>query len=722
MFYSRNNYIRAEEGFLKISMDSKFVLFWILFIILYSNLMIVSNLIILRQVWTFITFFILPGILILKTLKYPFSNIYKVILFSISLSIFFKYSIGLMLNYLFLSMGYFKPLTFYPIIIALNLGLLALCSIYYYQSRYEIFNYSFNINYKDNMLSPLVMSLIFPFISIFGSYQMNTIQDNNILILLFMLICIWFFVCSKYNKKIPDITYPIGILMVSSSILLIGGLYSSYSKPNDILGEFESFNIILSNLYWYNDVGSNRLLASLSVSLLPVIDYHLLGIDKIYIYKIVYPLLISFIPFGCFILYTSYIKPFYAFLASFFYIAQIPFMYSLTDQMRIGISLLFFISFFILYFDKNRSIAKSTLQIIFLLCLICSYYVLPLIVLYLLLMIYGSTFLIKARNPKNKSDINATYILICFIFIYVWWQQLTSPAFSVFVIYIKTALIELVTNSSTANSADVQIMLNLSGKTVPELIMIVVNDLSFVILGSSIMVLIYNCLKKGKKIIDHEYLTSMIALFGLNVFFVLNSFANTSYSGYRLYLISLIILAPAIVYWIISIDKNKSHKIAKNITLFIVVFLFIQFVSSTFVLHQVMGENYSEYFSEDSERNSAYYVSVTDVNAANWIKENVQPQQTEVLIDVSTSCGIFTFVYDEKVKIRPNPILYEYLSSNMTNNIEKNIYLFVRNKNLKNDIIFDKNAWRDNIKFSEYEEIIDRNNLVYNSNTKVYFT
>lgn len=725
MNFNDKSSIRIEMGKMKINICASTMLITTIILLILTDISILINMEFVRPIFTFFMFFLMPGLLILDIIGYYSRDIFKMLLFAISLSISFKYFIGLILNYSFVSIGFAKPLTLYPIVFSLSFSMLLLSFIAYYRKQNQCYIYEINVKKSVNnkLISPLLLSILFPFLGIIGIYYMNLTKSNIILMILFSLIIVWFIVVTAFSKKTIDITYPIGILMISSSILLIGALDGNFLKPGDIEGEFESLKIILSNSVWTSQVGNNRLLASLSVSLLPAIDQILLGIDKLYIYKLIYPILISFIPLGCYILYKIYLPPVHASLSAFFYIAQLAYMYSLITQMRIGIALLFFISFFILYFDKNSSVARSILLIIFSLSLVVSYYALPVIFLFIAISVYTiSNIISKISAEKKFPHININIILISFIAIFIWWEQLTWRAFTLYVKYFRDAFLSLTTPTTYAPTSDFQTMTSLYDKTIPEIITLSVNYIFLIIMAVSVIVLIIQYMKNDeRKLFDIPYLISMTAVFAIIASFVIMPSLERNYTIYRMYLIILVILSPAIVVLIDSIPSRFNFK--KIILTILTFLLIIQFMCSTFYLHQLMGVPYSEFLSKDSERYLAYHIDDSDVNAAIWLKNHIYDQEIKVLTDVRGGAGkgLFAYAYEGSAVTGSDTSLAERLRLLDKENTLINNFILFRRSNIEGGLIIDKTSWKPNLKLSDYEIVINSNQLIYNGGPRIYF-
>ena len=238
-------------------------------ILLITDITILVDIPVLRQIFGFLCFTILPGLLILYALKCE-TSVLKKFLLSIGLSISFLMFFGLLINTLYPLIGISRPLSTLSLVVSLNIALILLCLVGYKRNREDL-NFSiFNIKSigEDSFISPLLFPILFPFLSIFGTYLMNTEGNNIILMTMLFLIPIYVAFVVYMNKQIPKIVYPIAILMISISLLLMHGLRSNYVIGSDVNAEYYAFQVVARNAFWSMSNFHNVLTACLSVSLL----------------------------------------------------------------------------------------------------------------------------------------------------------------------------------------------------------------------------------------------------------------------------------------------------------------------------------------------------------------------------------------------------------------------------------------------------------------------
>lgn len=292
-------------------MSIKKYFFFLLCVILITDLTIVLDIPILRPVLAFICYMVVPGMLILHILRlYDVDVLYKFVVI-IGLSVSFLLFFGLLINTLYLSLGLSNPLSTQSLVISFTIILIISLFIAYKRNENDfqiqkIFNFKLNVK-KGYSSSLLVFPILFPFLSVFGSHLMNEQQDNRILILMLFLIVIYVLAIVYLRRKISDLTYPLALFNMALAVVLMHGLTSNYINGRDVHIEYYSFCVVAENLYWSISNFHHAYMACLSTSILPTVYWSLLGVDKLYIYKLYYQLIWAIVPVSCYVLYKNYV-------------------------------------------------------------------------------------------------------------------------------------------------------------------------------------------------------------------------------------------------------------------------------------------------------------------------------------------------------------------------------------------------------------------------------
>jgi uncharacterized membrane protein len=231
-------------------------------------------------------------------------------------------------------------------------------------------------------------------------------------------------------------------------------LRSNHIIGSDIHVWYYTFQITLDNLHW-SVLGPSIIDACLSISLLPAIYYTFLNINPECLFRLLYPLLFSTSPLVVYIIAKKYIGRFYAFLASFFFMAQVIFLWT-TGISNTNLAILFFaLAIMVLFHQDIGEFAKRPLFIIFAASCIISHYSTSYIFLFVLLstgigmeimhrILYASqsAALDIPRSPF-KRGITITIVLLFFAMLFFWYSQVTAAAFNVGVGFIHRTFINL---------------------------------------------------------------------------------------------------------------------------------------------------------------------------------------------------------------------------------------------------------------------------------------
>ena len=325
---------------------------------------------ILRQLCTFIYLVFVPGLLLLRTLKIHGLGSVETLLYTVGLSIAALMFIGFFMNAFLPAVGIEAPLSLLSMVVVLTTFVLALSVVSYIRDK----NFA-DTNKSDYawVLSPsCLFFVLLPFVSTIGAYVMNVYGVNFILMLLLLAIAFAFIVLSS-STGVPSRAYPLAVFSISLSLLLHWSLISSYLTGYDVLVEYFNANVVVQNAVWdpslsglYNGVLSVVMLA-------PMISL-MCNLSLTWVFKIVYPMLYSFVPVGLFWLYKKQTDDKIA-LVSVGLIMSLVSFYGLTMLARQEIGEIFLVATLLLVVDqKIEKTVKTGLFIIFLVALAVSHY------------------------------------------------------------------------------------------------------------------------------------------------------------------------------------------------------------------------------------------------------------------------------------------------------------------------------------------------------------
>jgi uncharacterized membrane protein len=396
--------------------DNKHLIVEILAIQLVFNISFILDVQIIREVIGFLYLTFIPGIIILRFLKLENLSKAEVSGLSVGLSLAFLMFLGLLLNEILPLIGFLCPLSTNVLIITLNLIVTLLCLILY---CFRLKENAERIHIRLFLLDELVLLiLIFLFVlSVFGTLHMNTNTENSFLLLFFLLVPVVFLTVLALRQKFRLDILPITLLITYAAILMVTSLTTSYIFGYDNHFELYSFKITDNSSIWNPapsvteiDMGS----AMLSVTVLPTIYSKIMGLEAAWVFKIVYPLLVAFVPFALYQFFTLHFKKEAAFLGVFLFI-----IHSLDGlgSIKEWIATVFYVLlFFVIFTDKIQWSKRKMLFLVFAGALVVSHYSKSYIFMFILISIWVISFILK-KNAK----VTLSMILIFASMAFAWY-------------------------------------------------------------------------------------------------------------------------------------------------------------------------------------------------------------------------------------------------------------------------------------------------------------
>ena len=555
---------------------------FIILIILLTDIAILLDIPVLRVVFGFLCFILLPGALILFILKLNKIGITEKIVLSVGLSVSFLMFFGLLIDKLYFGLGYATPLSTISLVVSFSAAMIILCVIGYKTKTFEksfIKNWlpDFNLNTAEKAF--LIVPITFPALSIFGMHVMNTTGNNIILMFLLFLIPIYVpFVCF-FNHKFPKRLYPVVIFLISISILLLYSLRSNHLIGTDTHVEYYFFQTTLDNLHW-SIIGYTTLDACLTISLLPTIYQSILNIPSEFLYKILHSLLLSISPLVIYVISKKYIGELYGFLASCFFMFQGSFLGTAPNAWRSHTAVLFFaLAMMVLFSDKIDPLKKRILFIVFMASCMVSHYSTTYIFFFIML---GAFVGIEILSKKFtfKKVMSLTLVILFFSLIFFWYSQVTEAAFNAGISFVENTFLNL--NKFFIEESRTEAVRSLTGQELTYPILshayFVLTWCTFILIGIGVLTMIV----RHKEMIDisnvkhkkpdflktkfeMEYLTIAVGCAGLLVIILALPYISTGYDLFRTYSLARVILSVCFVIGGIVIAKTLSSKLLRNV-------------------------------------------------------------------------------------------------------------------------------------------------------------
>ena len=464
---------------------------------------------------------------------------------------------------------------------------------------------------------------------------MNSSENNYILIFMLFLIPFYLILITIFKEKVYQSTYPVAISMIGLSLLFMHSLTSFHIFGVDIHEEFYCYKLTLTNLHWSISLYPELYNSSLFITIFPTILYSLSNINPEYVFKLFFPLIAIISPLSVYVFSKRYFNNYYAFLASLLFIFQIPFIFSQQSSTKTMFAILFSNLAILVLFDKKlRNALKTTLFLVFTTMIIFSHYTSSYIFLVIILTI---AFCSKIKNKffnngeTNKKflnsyfDINLSMCLLFSIILFLWYAQVTEVPFQSGIQFLQDTLGSFSNFFNMDMRADTQLAVVGIGLTkIPNIISVIVHDLIFLVIGLGLLTLIFGY-KNYKSKFEFAYLIGATTSVCMLALFLLVPYLSKGYGGTRLFLFTLIFLAPLFIIGSKFLANNISRVIPrlKKLNIIIPVLLLISiFTCATYLQYSMFNAPYSPYYEKASPIREQIYISSEEYSTSIWLNSN----------------------------------------------------------------------------------------------------
>jgi len=659
---------------LKTSGVKRFFLFIVVFLIV-TDLAVLLDIPVLRQVLAFLFLTVLPGLLILLILKLNKIGLLEKVVLSVGLSVAFLMLFGLVVNSLLLATGYVRPLSTVPLLTSFSIAIVILSIAAYLRNKHAIFS-SINLKLNTAEKALLIVPALFPLLSIWGTRLMNVTDNNLCLMFLLFLIPAYVIFVSFFNRQVSERVYPFAIFLTSISLLLMFSLRSNHLIGADTHLEYYYFQTTFSNSHW-SILESGLLDACLSISLLPSIYQSFLDINPEYLFKVLYSLLVAILPLVTYILSRKYIGSFYAFLTSIFVMSQIIFLWTPAEA-RTNTAILFFaLAIMVLFHDGIGEFNKRALFIIFMVSTILTHYstsyvfFLILLLTWIVMEILSGIALRRKKavalsqnpvagqdpeptalegkpssgsddrvhrdatveSPWRKRSITIVAVSLFFVFLFLWYSQITETPFRIGVRVIGrtfTNFYEFFLLESRGEIAQAALGKDIIYKGVPEKVEFVFSWMTILLIAIGVFALIRRfkgmwstlgsgCAKSGllPGKFKAEHLTLLVVCCAILLFSLVLPSISRSYGGIRTY---FQMMAPlSVVFGIGGITVSKYLRSQPQWVLLAVLIPYLMCTTGT--MYQICGSPKAITLNSEGWHYGGAYISDQESYGARWLRD-----------------------------------------------------------------------------------------------------
>ncbi|MFC1906257.1 hypothetical protein ACFLV9_00205 [Chloroflexota bacterium] len=657
--------------------------------IIFTSLVVLFNIPFLRQSLGFLYLTFLPGILILLALKLGNLGLSEKFLYSVGLSIVFVMFSGAAISQLGSMMGYDSPLSASSLIICFSPILIVLAIIGYKRTRPTLIMPNPKFDLREKLF--LILPSLFPLLSISGMYLMNTRSNNNLLMFLLFLIPAYVIFISIRHKKVPDRVFPLVILLISISLVLLLGMRGTHIIGVDTHEEYYVYQSTLSSLYWNPGIGDN-ISGSLAISLLPTAYQSILNIEPEMVFKLLYPVLISVLPLVVYILARKYIGNLHAFLASFLFVAQFNFLFT-AYQARTNMAILFFaLILMVLFQNRTGKINKMLFLFIFVMGATASHYTSTLIICCMLFLCLIGTLILRKMGAAKEDAVSLIGVLGFLLAVFVIWYGLIAqgPLDTIVenIRHLGAMIGQFFTGGIKGPGQATILGIGMTDEF-PYKLQFWLTWTSYIIMAIGILYTfikyVFALIKKNSyhlpSFLNSEFGSmyfSVTAASGLMIVsFIIIPFMV--YSLTRTALLTLVVLA--VFFPVGSIILSKYLRIPSYSLSLIVLIPFI--LCTTGVMYQIFGDPHNIILNSRGDMYELYYVHDQDSQAAVWLSDQIRgnsevtPYYADVpgYIFLSSQGGILVKPISSHYLEKARKYRDGYVFLRCTNVIEKKVYL-----------------------------------------------
>jgi len=638
-------------GIITFALDFKNYRFFIVILFVHAALFlgILGDFQVYRSVVGFGYLLFVPGVVILRLLKLKNIDTTEKILFSVCLSIGF-----LMITFLFLDLcasavGLLQPFSDNLIITACSIILVPLSLIKVDTSVNESVS-----KVADNRRRLLAAGVVFTLIIILGFYGLLLVnQSGHSIFLLLFIVSVSVIICAVYiwKKLFPSSLYPL-VLFIACLTLLLFISNDTALVTNHITGrgdqwiEFSTFRFTSLNSGWVSFIpasGAQNFLqtySTLSVTILPIVFERITGLGEALLFKMVYPIIVSFVAFGTYALYRTQADKKIAFLAAFFFITvSVGKGWGPDKQL---VAQLFFIALLLVIFKKGLpNLQKYLLFLIFSTGLVVSHYSLSYIFMGLIVFTWIATTLMNRMRmgyfSLKPERIPFNFVLIYLLVSFSWFVFVNNSFIFDLLLQTLNLVISNLGQFFTLESRGTA-LIGLGLVDTPT----IYNSLSsFLFLLTEFLLffgLIWILTRKKRTTFNEEYkLIAALSFLVIAVNILLPRLADT-FLMTRFYQTTLIILAPfSIIGGKIIVEHIPRIK-QKHVISILAFGIFVPFfLFQTGLVYEIAGvQNYSFPLAMHRWDDLTLYdqiVSSQEVSGATWLSENTNISNISVLSD-----------------------------------------------------------------------------------------
>jgi uncharacterized membrane protein len=689
-----------------------------------TDIVVLADIPTARQVIGFIYLTFIPGYALLNALGFRTKNAVETLLFSLGLDVAALMFTGLLIDVLLPVAGLTSPLSTIPLLFALNI--VVLCSSVWIYLRKG------NSTFREvGLPKRYLLLIIVPFLSVLGALTVTIWGNNLILLVMLASVAGLAVLTTVYHRKLSTPFLGLVIFAAGIALLLHTSLVTNYLVGYDINSEFHAFQLTDSSSSWISKFSSPDIRISngysmLSVTIFPVVYSKVGALDGTLLFKVLYPLILGFVPLALYQIYCSKIGKIEAFLAVFLILSNLTFFDTEGFPTKQMIAELFFVLLVLVVLkDDISSVHRIILVLVFGAGLAVSHYATSYILLFFLLVPW--LFFMISRytvfNMNKSSRISLSLILILFVMTFSWYIYTSASApFEALVDFGNVISKNLITDffNPSARTTTVLMGLGIGGAAsfAHEVGRIFFYLSEFLIVVGVLSTL----LKKEFARLGSDYMSFSILSLAILIFcIVVPNFARF-FRVERFYQISLLFLAPFFVFGAKAICEFfgahtrllKAHKETLTLILVLIAVVPLFFFETGFIYETTGDFSYSVPLSMYRMDKISLFNRITDaqeVTAAMWLSSWQDPVNNLVYADyVSLSNVLTSYGMMSGQNLR--------VLSNKTDFVSDADYIYLRGVNTEQGVIVGQDQ---TFNLSDIQSVLENQCLIYSNQESIVF-
>jgi uncharacterized membrane protein len=380
--------------------------------------------VVLRPVAGFVLLTVLPGYLLISLLGLGDRPFGRIALYSVGLSLPLVVVLSIILSALLSTLAIDRPLSPSSLTVAGTVLVLSLSAVRYAgvgsSTRSPLRQLS--LSGRDGVAF-VVVSLL-PVCSAVITVSTNTTGFNGLLIVLLCSLSIMPILLWRWQGS-PAL-YPYAIWAVSAAVLLQMTLVSGHLWGHDIHYEYFTAAEIFENGYW-NAGTQNASTSLVTVTLLAAVYSMVTELSIVWVYKIIYPLLVSLLPLGIwYIVRSEFADRTTATLAPFVLVFYYGFFKDMPDKQLVAG--LFAVFLLVVFLDTELStIQRWVLGLAFAVGLTFSHYGVSLLFVAFLAFALVARYAVQAKTTINvNARLTRPTLVIFLVAFWVVWYLFTA--------------------------------------------------------------------------------------------------------------------------------------------------------------------------------------------------------------------------------------------------------------------------------------------------------